>query len=97
MTKQYLDMDQQQKPSISPYAWLSIAVLLLAGTCYVAYPMRCIDGCGPYHNSSTVADLDGDGDLDVVLSNLRHETETIIWAGPTLWINQGDGRLEETN
>ncbi|MEJ2079970.1 MAG: FG-GAP-like repeat-containing protein, partial [Acidobacteriota bacterium] len=40
-----------------------------------------------------MADLDGDGDLDVVLSNLRHETETTFWAGPTLWINQGGGRF----
>ena len=90
-----LDMDWQDKPSISPAAWLAIAfwLLLLAGTCYVAYPMHCIDGCGPYHNSSSVADLDGDGDLDVVLSNLRHETETIIWAGSTLWINQGGGKF----
>jgi len=36
-----------------------------------------------------VADLDSDGDLDVVLSNLRHESDTIVWAGATLWINQG--------
>jgi hypothetical protein len=55
--------------------------------------IRCIDGCGPYHNSASVADLDGDGDLDVVITNLRHETETVFWAGPTLWFNQGGGEF----
>jgi len=69
--------------------------LLLAGAVYLLlhYGINCIDGCGPYHNATSVADLDGDGDLDVVLSNLRHETETTIWAGPTLWINQGGGKF----
>ncbi len=77
--------------------WIRIAIvfLLLAGGVYLLFfrYVRCIDGCGPYHNTSSVADLDNDGDLDVVLANLRHETETIIWAGPTLWINQGNGRF----
>ena len=94
MTEQYLDMDRRHKLSISP-ATFSIAVLLLllAGTCYLSYSNRCIDGCGPYHNTSIVVDLENDGDLDVVLSSLRHETETIFWAGPTLWINQGGGKF----
>jgi hypothetical protein len=60
---------------------------------YVNTFLRCIDGCGPYHNRASVADLDGDGDLDVVLSNLRHESETIVWAGAGLWINQGGGKF----
>ncbi len=77
-------------------AWLSavfLLLLLVAGCGYLYYFFNCIDGCGPYHNVGSAADLDGDGDLDVVLSNLRHEGETIIWAGPTLWINQGGGQF----
>jgi hypothetical protein len=72
--------------------WVVITFLLwlVAGVIYVFYNLsQCIDGCGPYHNTTNVADLDGDGDLDVVLNSLRHETDTIIWAGATLWINQG--------
>ncbi len=106
MTEQSLEMDRGDKQPVeniytvpgSPLrsvltAVIGIAIvfLLIAGGVY--FLTRCIDGCGPYHNFSSVADLDGDGDLDVVLANLRHETETIIWAGPTLWINQGNGRF----
>jgi FG-GAP-like repeat len=81
---------------IALFTWLGIAfllLLLLAEVAYFYYSIKCIDGCGPYHNRASVADLDGDGDLDVVLSNLRHETETIVWAGATLWINQGGGKF----
>ena len=75
--------------------WVGITLLLLlfAGVGYLYYLLKCIDGCGPYHNATSVADLDGDGDLDVVLSNLRHESESGFWAGPTLWINQGGGKF----
>lgn len=79
--------------------WLgsAFALALLVGMAILGYfyfrSLNCIDGCGPYHNSAGVADLDGDGDLDVVLSNLRHESELIIWAGATLWINQGEGKF----
>jgi hypothetical protein len=69
---------------------------LLAG--YVIYTLGGrIDGCGPYHHLTSVVDLDGDCDLDMVLSNLRHETDTIIWAGATFWINQGSGNFSQRN
>lgn len=82
--------------SIVRIRW-GIALLLLllfgAGCLYLYHFSTCLDGCGPYHNRASVADLDSDGDLDIVLSNLRHETDTIVWAGATLWINQGGGKF----
>jgi hypothetical protein len=59
---------------------------------YLYYFIKCIDGCGPYHNTTSMADLDGDGDLDVVLFNRRHENEYGVWAGTTLWTNL-DGEM----
>ena len=90
-----------ESPSIVRSRWVRVATLLLslliAGVfCLFFYhSINFIDGCGPYHNRASVADLDGDGDgdLDVVGSGLRHETDTIVWAGATLWINQGGGKF----
>jgi hypothetical protein len=64
------------------FKWVGIAflVLLATGLCYLMFNVfQCIDGCGPYHNTASVTDLAGDGDLDAVLNNLRHEADTIIW------------------
>jgi hypothetical protein len=77
--------------------WVGITflLLLLAGVAYLYFyrSVGCIDGCGPYHQTTSVADLDRDGDLDVLLSGLRHESETTFWAGSVLWINEGRGKF----
>jgi hypothetical protein len=44
---------------------------------------------GPHRSITDVADLDGDGDLDVIVGHTRWESADISWAGITLWINQG--------
>lgn len=48
---------------------------------------------GPYRSITDVADLDGDGDLDVIVGHTRWESEDISWAGIDLWLNQGDGQF----
>ena len=72
-----------------------LPLLLIAGMIYICFftSVIClnIDGCGPYHFTTSVADVDSDGDLDILLSGLRHESETIFWAGSILWTNQGGG------
>jgi len=52
-----------------------------------------IDSSGTFHNVTDVADLDGDGDLDVVMHNVRTESEFTAFSVLTLWFNQGDGQF----
>ena len=51
------------------------------------------DSSGTFHNVTDVADLDGDGDLDVVMHNVRNESEFTAFSVLTLWFNQGDGEF----
>ena len=81
-----------QPSTLAKTVQLIFLLMLFAGVVYLCYIINCIDGCGPYHNTTSVADLDGDGDLDVVLFNRRHEENAyIIWAGTTLWTNLDGG------
>ncbi|MGD8402667.1 MAG: VCBS repeat-containing protein [Anaerolineales bacterium] len=52
-----------------------------------------IDSSGTFHNVTDVADLDGDGDLDVVMHNVRNESEFTAFSVLTLWFNLGDGQF----
>ena len=91
MSNEIHSIVRSQWRSVTP---LLLTLLIAAALCLFFYSSsQCLDGCGPYHNRASVADLDGDGDLDVVGSGLRHETDTIVWAGATLWINQGGGKF----
>lgn len=63
---------------------------LFALTGYAALALF-YDDAGTFHMSAKVADLDDDGDLDVVLHRVRREQEFTAFGGATLWINQGHG------
>ncbi len=69
-------------------ALLAVATAGLAA-CTVPYA-RLLEFAGDYHNTTSVGDLDGDGDLDVLLHNRRHEAEFTAFAVATFWLNQGD-------
>jgi hypothetical protein len=71
-----------------PLALLVVAATTLAA-CTLPYALL-LEFAGDYHNTTSVADLDGDGDLDVLLHNRRHEAEFTAFAVATFWLNQGD-------
>lgn len=51
------------------------------------------DSLGTFYTATDVADLDGDGDLDVLLHNVRQESEFTAFSVATLWFNEGEGRF----
>ena len=75
---------------ISLLAILGMAVLI-PFLYYVWLVMS--DSAGAFHNTFDVADLDGDGDQDVVVHNVRNEAEFTAFSVITLWFNQGDGQF----
>jgi hypothetical protein len=52
------------------------------------------ESTGPFKNWAQAVDVEGDGDLDVVISHTRWEEVDISWAGVGRWINHGDGQFE---
>jgi hypothetical protein len=74
------------------FGLLVVLGLVVLGSFYVWFVT--LDLQGTFHNAADLADLDGDGDLDVILQNVRNESEFTAFAVTTLWINQGNGQFE---
>jgi len=78
------------------FLWVVFGIFLLSFVVFIIYPIANLiwsEIKGPYRGITDVADLDGDGDLDVVLGQTRWEAEGISWAGISLWFNQGEGQF----
>jgi hypothetical protein len=97
-------MKQSAKSSMESVSWaLSHAVKLsgflvvlgLVGLGLLSYRVWLVmsDNLGTYHNTADLADLDGDGDLDVIVHNVRTESEFTAFGGAGLWINKGNGQF----
>jgi hypothetical protein len=54
-------------------------------------------GHNRYRSTASLADLDGDGDLDVIVGRTRWESPATSYAGIALWINQGEGHFTRIN
>lgn len=82
----------------NPYLTLLLkSTLILAvvagGLAVYYFGLLVTDRTGTYRNTASVVDVDNDGDLDVVLHNLRTEAEFTAFGGATLWRNDGNGRF----
>lgn len=73
---------------------LLLVCLPVGGVGYLLWSIWDSETKGPYFNSTSPADLDGDGDLDMVVFTLREEAESILWGGFALYFNRGDGQFD---
>ena len=78
------------------FMWAVLIIILLSAVFLCLYPLINLwysENKGPYRAITDIADLDSDGDLDVILGNTRWESESGSFAGISLWFNQGEGRF----
>jgi hypothetical protein len=70
---------------------IGLLALLLSVPVCVGSSLAYTETKGPFKNWTQVTDLEGDGDLDVIVSHTRWEGLDLSWAGIGRWINQGNG------
>jgi hypothetical protein len=80
-----------------PLIVIGILAVLCGFPLYASVSVWYWETKGPFKNWTQVVDLEGDGDLDVVISHTRWEDVGISWAGIGRWINQGNGEFELVN
>jgi hypothetical protein len=81
------------QPFTKLFSVLAVLGLVVLGLFSYYVWLVLSDNIGTYHNTTDLADLDGDGDLDVILHNVRNESEFTAFGGATLWFNQGGGQF----
>lgn len=79
---------------IAGFIVIGVFVLVLGLPSYVSSSLAYSETKGPFKNWMKVADINGDGNLDILVSHTRWEEVDISWAGVGRWINNGNGRFE---
>ena len=84
----------QKGSSIGSKKFILLLLFLLLGLPfgYVVF-IFSLDNVGVFYKTPVAADLDNDGDLDLVLTNVRQEAEFTAFSVTTLWFNEGNGRF----
>lgn len=72
--------------------WLLLLLLVGLPLGY-AFFIFSLDNVGTFHKTAVAADFDNDGDLDLILNNVRQEAEFTAFSVTTLWFNEGNGRF----
>jgi hypothetical protein len=75
------------KPWLAWLAFVGLAALIPFG--FYLWILN-LDNQGTFYVSASFADIDGDGDLDVIAQNLRQESAVTAFGGPQIWLNQGN-------
>ncbi|MCA9971319.1 MAG: VCBS repeat-containing protein, partial [Anaerolineales bacterium] len=70
-----------------------VPIALAALTACTAPLALLLDSMGDFHATADLADLDGDGDLDALVHNVRNEAEFTAFSVTTLWLNDGAGNF----
>jgi len=87
-------MTSRRSPIVS--GGLKVLALLIIGIFayyFWDWTLSIMDLKGTFHNTANMADLDNDGDMDVILQNVRNESEFTAFAVITLWFNQRNGNF----
>jgi hypothetical protein len=70
-------------------AWLFLCLLLVLPPLYGLATFKARES---FHFNFSPADLDLDGDLDVLVHGMRQEPELVVFSGGAFWLNQGGGQ-----
>jgi hypothetical protein len=75
------------KPWIPLFAFLGLVVLVPVG--FYLWILN-LDNQGTFFVDASFADVDGDGDVDIIAQNMRQESPLTAFGGPWVWVNPGD-------
>ena len=70
----------------------TVPVLLALAACTAPLALL-LDSMGDFHGTVDLAELNGDGDLDAVVHNVRNEAEFTAFSVTSLWFNDGAGNF----